>query len=237
MCLFIDGRVHSYSGGTFVDARDRTAKVVRPDHAIDEFAVDSPIEWLKVSPDGRTVLVYTNRGTRIWRWRDGPGIDTFLKAATSRDVLGAGFATVDGAIVTVVSNEGLLRGLADDDREIFACTLESPHSFAPRSVIQLPGDRLALTGSFFSDPLDVVITVAVEALLQGSDAVQRAIRAKAPVRDRAVDVAVGPCAPTAAVVLRDPEDTELQEDEDNDDDDEAEGHERDSTSPACTCAS
>jgi len=103
---------------------------------------------------------------------------------------------------------------------LFACNLRTPHSFIARSFSQLPGNRLALTGFFFSDPHDVAITVSFDELARTSEAVQHAIAAHAPVRDRAVHIAVGPCHPAGAIVLRDPEDTEVRDDEDNEGDDE-----------------
>jgi hypothetical protein len=219
MCLFINRRLYAYSGGTLVQAGGCEARIARFGGTLDQFVLETPIQWLKVSPDGHTVLIYGERGTRIWRWRDGFGCEPLLESSNRRDIPGCGFIAVDGAVILLVSKDRILRGLAADDCQLFACNLGSPHAFAPRSFCQLPGNRLALTGSFFGDPADVAITMSLEELSRNPEAVQQAILAKAPVRDRAIDVAVGPCAPGAAVVLRDPEDTEIpDEDEDEDED-------------------
>jgi hypothetical protein len=218
MCLFIESSIYAYSGGTLVRAHERMALVVRQGQVVDRFAVEAPIEWLKISPDGRTVLIYSHRATRISRWREGSNLERFLEASDSRDRLGCGFIVMDGSIITLVSKNGTLRGLTAEDRDLFASNLRSPHSIAPRSFVQLPGNRLALTGAFFSDPCDVVITMSLDELLRDPEAVQQAIPAKAPVWDRAIHVAVGPCGRDAAVVLRDPEDQETP-DEDEDDED------------------
>lgn len=220
MCLFINRRVYAYAGGTLVEAAGGEAWIVRAGQTAEQFVVGTPIQWLKVSPDGRTVLIYGEFGRRIWRWRDGIGCEPFQETLDRRDTPGYGFITVDGEVVTLVSEGHRLRGLAAGDRPLFSANLDAPHAFAPRSFCQLPGNRLALTGSFFSDPFDVAITVDIDALLRNPEAVQQAILARAPVRDRAVDVAVGPCAPGAAVVLRDPEDTELADEDDGGDEDE-----------------
>lgn len=219
MCLFINRSIYSYSGGTLVQACGHEASITRSGQVTARFVVEAPIEWLKVSPDGSTVLIYGDRGTRIWRWRDSVGCEPFLEASNSRDILGCGFVAYNGSIITLASKDHILLGLAAEDRNLFASNLGSPHSFAPRSFCQLPGNRLALTGSFFSDPWDVTITVRLDELFSNPDAVQQAILAKAHVWDRAIDVAVGPCAPGAVVVLRNPEDTEIgDEDEDEDED-------------------
>jgi len=220
MCLFVGPNAHCYSAGTFVEAGQGEARVVRSGQTPERFALETPVGWLKVAPDGRSVLIANERGTRIWRWREGFGMRHFLEASNSRDVLGGGFIVVNGACVTLVSQGGALRGLLAQDSELFASNLRSPHSFAPRSFRQLPGNRVALTGSFFSDPYDVVLTVSVDELLRDPDAVQRAIPIKAPVRDRAVRVAAGPCHPDAAVVFRDPEDSEVPDDDEDVDTDE-----------------
>lgn len=220
MCLFVNQAVYASSGGTFVAARDGTARVVRSGRIVDEFDLQTPIQWLNVSPNGGAVLLQTDRASRVWRWRDGFGVEALIEASNSRDLLGFGFAMVNGAVVTLVSKDRTLRGLAADGRELFAGNLGSPHSFAPRSFSQLPGNRLALMGAFFSDPCDVVVTVGFQALLDDPNAVQKAIRSHMPVRDRAIDIAVGPCEPGAAVVLRDPEDEEVADEDDEDEDEE-----------------
>ncbi|MDB4963635.1 MAG: hypothetical protein JWP01_3634 [Myxococcales bacterium] len=221
MCLFLDRSIYSYCGGTLVQVQGCEGRVARSGKAVDRFVVEVPIEWLKVSPDGSTVLIFGAKGTRIWRWRDGVGCERFLQASNTRDILGCGFIAINGSIVTLVSSDGSLLGLGADDRSLFASNLRSPHSFAPRAFCQLPGDRLALTGAFFSDPCDATITVPLNELFNNPDAVQQAIKAKAPVRDRAMDVTVGPCDPGAAVVLRDPENEEIGDDDDDEHEDRA----------------
>jgi hypothetical protein len=213
---FADRPVYGYSCGTFVRAYGREARIARSGQQPEPVAVESPIQWVEVSPDGGSVLMYTDRGTRIWRWRHGLGVEPFLEVSNSRDILGCGFCALNGSIVTLVSKDRTLRGLAPEGGELFACNLRSPHSFIPRSFSQLPANRLALVGFFFSDPYDVAITVSFDELSRTSEAVQHAIAAQAPVRDRAVHIAVGSCPPNAAVVLRDPQDTELRDEDDDD---------------------
>lgn len=220
MPLWIDRDVYVFANGVLVHARDDEVRVTRSDGTVDRFTVDARVEWLKISPDGRSVLLYRDSGSRIRRWRDGIGVDDFLEAADQRDIVAGGFVSIDGSSVTLAGRDRELRGLGEGDRVLFTADLRSPHAFAPRTFARLPGNRLAMVGSFFSDPLDVAITVDVHALFSDRDAVQKAIRAHAPVRDRAVDVAVGPCASNAAVVLRDPED---EEEPDEDEDDEERG--------------
>ena len=218
MCLYFNRGIYAYAGGTLAHTHEGGGRIVRAGRTLDRFAVEAPIGWLKVAPDGRTVVLYNDRGTRLWRWRDGVGIERFRAASDHRDILGCGFVSVDGASITLVSQDGTLRALGARDRELFACNLRSPHSFAPRSFSQLPGHRLALAGSFFSDPCDVAITVGLDELSRNPEAVQQAIPADAPVWDRAIDIAVGPCEANAAVVLRDPEDTEVADDAADEDD-------------------
>jgi hypothetical protein len=219
MSLVVDRSIYDYSGGTFVAARRGEAHIVRSGRTVERFVAETSIDWVKVAPDGRTVLIYTDRVTRIWRWRDGVGLDRFVKASDISDKLGCGFINVGAAIVTLVSKQETLNGLGVDDRVLFTSNLSSPESFAPRSFSQLPGDRLALTGSFFSDPYNVVVTVRLDDLFRDPDAVQKAIDRNAAVYDRAIRVAAGPCDPNAAVVLRDPEDREIPDEDAEEDED------------------
>jgi hypothetical protein len=61
--------------------------------------------------------------------------------------------------------------------------------------------------------------MSLDELLRNPEAVQQAIPAKASVWDRAIHVAVGPCDPNAAAVLRDPEDLETPEEDEDDEED------------------
>ena len=218
MSLIVDQHLVSFGGGTLARARDRDFSVVRSGKLLGQFNIECSIEWLKVSQDGKMALIYGARGTRVWRWREVFGVDRFLEAANNRDLIGCGFIFSSGAVVTMASQGGKLRGISEEGVDLFSNNLSSPHSFRPRHFIRLPGRRVALTGSFFSDYCDVVVTLGLDDLFHDSEAIQKAIRAKAPVWDRAIDLTIGPCDPVSAVVLRDPEDTEIPEsDEDLED--------------------
>jgi hypothetical protein len=218
MALFAMGSVFAFSGDTLAQGAGTAVRLARAGEDLARFDVDAPAEWLKVSPNGKSVLIYGARGTRAWRWREGAGLELFATATGSRDAFGCGFIVVDGSVCTVLAQAGVIRGLSDDGRELFAANVRSPHSFRARDFVQFPGGRVALVGSFFGDYSDTVVTLPLESLIRDPDGVQKAIRSKAPVWDRAVDLAVGPCEPRSAVVLRDPEDTETPEDEEDGED-------------------
>lgn len=211
--------MYSLSGETFVQAKDSELIVHQSNRMSEKFNIGTAIEWLKVSPDGKIILIYGARGTRIWRWREDSGVEPFLESSGRRDIIGSGFITAADRVITITSREGVLQGITSTDSEVFSCNLKSPHAFFPRNFIQLANGRIALAGSFFSDYCDVVVTVKFDDLLQNVEAVQKGIHEKAPVWDRAIDITVGPCEPDSAVVLRKPEEAELAEDEDEDEDD------------------
>jgi len=202
-------------GATAVVAANTTVRVVRNATEIDHFDVDAPVEWLEVAPDGGSAIVYAMRGRRAWYWRVGAGLRVMATSTGTRDRFGCGFAVVNGEVITLLAQNGALSGFADSGRELFKANIRSPHSFYPRSFVQLPGGRLALAGSFFSDVMDTVVTVPINLLIKDPEAVQHAIRTRQPIWDRAVDLTVGPCEPDAAVALRDPEDNEVPEDEED----------------------
>jgi hypothetical protein len=79
----------------------------------------------------------------------------------------------------------------------------------------LSSTHVAITGNLFSDPADMVITVAFDDLLVRPDAVQAAIANGYPVHDRAMKVVVGPGPSGTAVVMRDPEAEEPPESDDD----------------------
>jgi hypothetical protein len=216
MSLFLDGNILSFSGGTFVKARDSNLTILRSGKTLEQFNTESPVAWLKVSPDGKTVLLFTAGGTRVWRWREGFGVERFVEAADHRDIIGCGFVVATGKVITLVSQARSLRGISAEGVELFNNNLRSPHSFFPRNFVQLPGERVSLVGSFFGDPYDAALTISLNDLFHNPEAIQQAVGTKAPVWDRAIDLAVGPCEPNAAVVFRDPEDTETPDDDDED---------------------
>jgi hypothetical protein len=218
MSLIVDGNIFSFSGSTFVKARASDLTILRSDKILDQIKIESSIEWLKVAPDGETVLIYTDRATRVWRWREGFGVERFLEASDHRDVIGCGFVVSKGTVVTLISQGGNLRGISAEGVDLFSNNLRSPHSFFPRNFVQLPGERVSLIGSFFADPYDAALTVGLNDLSQNPEAIQQAVSTKIPVWDRAINLMVGPCEPNSAVVLRDPQDTEIPEDVDDPED-------------------
>src|SRR5215510_6172618 len=76
MCLIIDDSCFSFSGGTFVRAKNNNVEIIRNGVSNDVDAKQS-VQWIKVSPDGRTVLIYAMNGTMITRWREDNGLDFF----------------------------------------------------------------------------------------------------------------------------------------------------------------
>jgi hypothetical protein len=221
MCLILRDSIFAFAGSTLFHATDTTLEVIRPGKERECFNIDVPIQWMKVSPNGQSVLIYgkhnSNRNAVLYRWRERVGIDLFATTASFRENLGYGFILAGGSVLTMLSQSGMLRGLLDDGNELFAVNIQSPHSYYPYSFVQLPGERITLLGFFFSDHCDTAITVNLNDLIHDPEAIQKAInvRAPVPVRDRAIVLAVGPCEPSAAVVFRDPKDEEIPEDEED----------------------
>jgi hypothetical protein len=200
-------------GGTVLQAFGTSVTVNRRDAEVTRFEVATPVTRLSISPDGSRALIYGEHARYVWLWEVEHGPRLLATATGSRDMFGCGFALVGGELLTLIAQGGILRGVGVDRLHRFSTNLRTPHSFDPRRFVSLPGGRLTLVGGFFSDPLDTAVTVAIEALRVNPNAVQDAIRQKLPISDRAVDLAVGPCPPDAAVVLRDPEDNEIPDDE------------------------
>ena len=215
MSLIVDQSIVSLANGRFFHAKDRQFSVARSGTLLERFSIDCSIEWLKASQDGKMALIYGARGTRVWRWRDTSGVVPFVEASDHRDLIGCGFILSSGAVITLVSQGGNLRGISEEGVSLFSNNVRSPHAFRPRHFVQLPGGRIALAGSFFGDFCDVIVTLTLDELFHNSEAVQQAIRAKAPVWDRAVVITIGPCQPDSAVALRDPEDNEIPDSDDD----------------------
>lgn len=213
MPLISSGNIYGFCGGTLAQAAGRSLWISRPGQREIQLEAEVAVEWLKVSPDGISVLVYGDRGKLVWRWHESLGFELFAAAKTSRDIPGCDFIKLDRSVLVTVCEDGLLRAFSDDGKQRFATNLKSPHSFYAREVVQLPGARVALVGSFFSDYCDAVVTVGLDEIVRNPEAVQESIRRKPPVWDRAPDITVGPCNPDAAVVLRHSEDVESLEDE------------------------
>ncbi|MBS1596997.1 MAG: hypothetical protein JST75_02145 [Bacteroidetes bacterium] len=217
MCLVIDDNFFSFSGGTFVHANNNILEIFQNGTFFERFTTEEKIQWLKVAPDGRTVLVYAKGGTHITRWREGLGIDLFAVNTSKIISFGCGFIIVDGLTITTLHQNGNLRGFLNDGKEIFFSNMESPRSFHPRSFVNLSGNQIAITGFFFSDFAYSAIIIPVEVLLSGKDRFQEEIRSKAPA-DRAVDLTIGPADSGCFVAFRDPEDTEIPEDKEEEED-------------------
>lgn len=217
MCLTLASGIYAYGGDTVLRATAKTVHVLRHNKEIAKFDIDVPIQWIKVSPNGKSALIYGTRvgtsTTILWRWREHGGLDLVVTAAEIRDSIGHGFIMVDGSVLTVLSQGGMLRAMSDDGREQFAANLRSPHSLHAYNFVNLPKDRIAIVGLFFADYCDTIMTVDQNMLLSDPEAVQMAVATKAPVWDRAVHLSVGPCEPNAAVVLRNPENDEVPQNE------------------------
>jgi hypothetical protein len=210
---FASGGICALGGGTVVHAVGQGVRVIRDRAEIARFEVDAAVGFLRVAPDGRRALIYDARSTRVWLWRESHGLSLLATATSSRNAFGCGFLAVNGEVLTMLAEGGVLYGLADDGRQRLNANIESSHAFYPQSFVQLSGGRVALVGAFFGDYANVAVTLEADRLLSDRDAVQQAIEDKRPVWDRAVDLTVGPCGPGCAVVLRNPEDTEIPEDE------------------------
>ncbi len=222
MCLILKRGIYAFAGDTAVCGLLSGVRVFRHGNEITKFEVDVPIQWIKVSPHGDAALIYGTRpGTSnagLWRWREGIGIDLVANASGSRDAFGYGFIRAGASVFTVLSQGGLLRAISSDGRDQFIANLRSPHAVHAHGFVTLPNDRVAIVGFFFADYCDMAVTVDLNVLMEDKNAVQNAIATKAPVWDRAVDLAVGPCEPDAAVIWRNPEDEEIPEDEEDLDD-------------------
>jgi hypothetical protein len=217
MALVLGNDVYAIGGGTVAHAAGNEVRIFRGSHLQAKFAVQDPAWWLKVSPDGNSALIYAADFPRVWRWREAEGIDLWAASKTSRDSYGCGFLEVQGETLTLLAQDGFLRGFSARAEQRFAANLRNPSSFYPRFFAPLPGRRLALVGNIFGDSSDSVVTVEIDALLRHTDAVQSALRGQAPIKDRAVQLAVGAAGVDAAVVYRNPE----QDEEADDDDDPA----------------
>ena len=204
---------------TVVHASGASVKVLRVTptgtRQVTSFDVEVDVDWLDVAPDGQSVLIWGGWATRLWRWRAGVGHLLTAAYDVRGDEFGGAFAVIRGEVIMFIAQHGVLRGFTTDGRERFAANLGTPRNFLVRSIAQLPGDRLALFGNEGSDPYNEVVTVFVDDILNDPDSVQKALRLKNPIRDRAWSLAVGPCAPDSAVVFRNPEDEEIPEDDED----------------------
>jgi hypothetical protein len=202
-------------GGTAVARGNRIT--LRQVGTIHHISIDAEVTWLKLSHDGRRLLIYADNGKKVWHWSERHGLEMVALVERQRDIAGFGFIEGDAGAVFVVAREGSLQGFAENGNLLFVCNLRSPCAFEARDFVNLPAGRVAIWGHVFSDSLDSVVTVELAAILGGdSGAFQRAYREAAPpVRDRAVRLAIGPTAHGEAVVYRDPEEEELPETEED----------------------
>ncbi len=209
MCLLTTKGFFSFSGGTLAHAKDKSISISRSERNHEHFDIEVKVDWIKVSPNGKTVLIYGDYGTKVWRWREGFGLDTFTTPQKKRVAAGCGFILYKEKVITLLTNNGILKGFSDEGDQVFSSNLLSPHAFLTKNFINLPKNLIALTGAFFGDYADSVIAVDLTELLQDPEAVQKAIKDKVYFFDRAIDVTVGPCGSDWVVALRDPEDTEV----------------------------
>jgi hypothetical protein len=182
---------------------------------VTSFDVEMDVNWLEVAPDGQSALIWGGWARRLWHWRAGEGHQLIAAYNERRDEFGGGFVIIRDEVIRFIAQHGVLLGVATDDRERFAVNLATPRNFHVRGIAHLPGDRLALFGDENREPFSQVVTVSVDDLLNDPDSVQKALHLENPIRDRAIRLAVGPCAPDAAVVYRDPENEEIPDDEED----------------------
>jgi hypothetical protein len=215
MCLLTTKGFFSFSGGTLVHAKDQGIDIKPSEINAQHFNIDAKVDWLKVAPDGKTVLIYGDYGTKVWRWREGIGLDPFTSPQKKRESAGCGFIVVNGKVITLLFSNGILNGFSQEGDQVFSSNLLSPHTFLSKNFINLPKNLVAITGVFFGDFADSVIVVDLTALLQDPEAVQKAIKDKLYFFDRSINLTVGPCYSDGIVALRDPEDTEVPIDEED----------------------
>lgn len=213
MALALENEVYAVAGGTLAHATGAQVRILRGSRRIGLFEVEKGVWWLKVSPDGRSVLAYESNVPRIWRWREDEAVDLWAVSKGTRDSPGCGFLKAPSETLTLLAQGESLRGFTANGAVLFTANIRSPSSYYPRAFSPLPGGRVALIGHFFGDSSDSIITVEVAKLLSDPDAVQAAIRAQVPINDRAVQITVGPCGSDAAVVYRNPEQDEPPDDE------------------------
>ena len=175
MSLRLNEKLFAFAGDTLAVAHDAEVRLFREREEFASFRAETRVEHLKVSPDGRALLLYGASAGRVWSWNDREGLRLLASARQSRDAFGCGFLDIGGHLLLLVAQHGVLRGISSDGEQAFTANMRSPHSFLPRIFVPLPGGRLALLGSMFGDPQDTIVTVAIDALVQGGDCVQRAI--------------------------------------------------------------
>jgi len=215
MCLLTTKGFFSFSGGTLVHAKDEVIDIRRSENDPQHFNIDAKVDWLKVAPDGKTVLIYGDYGTKVWRWREGVGLDLFTSPQKKRESAGCGFIVVKGKVITLLYTNGILNGFSEEGNQVFSSNLLSPHTFLSKNFINLPKNLVAITGVFFGDFADSVIVVELTELLEDPQTVQKAIKDKVYFFDRAINLTVGPCDSDCIVTLRDPEDAEVPIDEED----------------------
>jgi len=217
MSLIIDNNCFSFSGGTFVRARNNHVEIIRDTIS---YKVDAKekVQWIKVSPDGKTVFLYAMNGTLITRWRDDRGDDVFAFDPARREIFGCGFIVIKDEVVTLFYKSGLLQGFTSTGKEIFSCNLKSPQFFRSTSFVNISDDRIAVLGSYSGDFAYVFVNVQISELLNDTNAVQGAIRSESPLWDRATTLAVGPAGSNSFCAFRDPQDEEIPLDEEDEED-------------------
>lgn len=151
-----------------------------------------------------------------WSWRPGTEPEQLAARGGTRDGLAVGFIETEAEPLLAVARGAELR-LFDVSHSLRASIeLRRPHAWNCHRFTTLAGRHIAITGNLFSDPLDMIITVALQDLLRDSLTVQRAIEEGRMVHDRAEKLLVGSGPDATAVVIRDPGDEEPLEDKDDD---------------------
>jgi hypothetical protein len=210
-------------GGVAAVGVNTTVRIIQNATEIDRFDIDAPVQWLKVAPDGRSVIVgrsvfvSAKYDRRHWYWRKGAGHSLMATVTGSQNHFNCGFAVANGEVITLVAQHdgaqnGILSGFADDGSARFTADLGYRSSCLPHKFVQLPGGRLTLIGRINGDPTFTAVTVSIDRLINDPEAVLQAIWEREPFYDHSWHLSVGPCGPDAAVAARDPDGQEKDED-------------------------
>src|SRR5262249_20804578 len=126
-------------GDTAAHASDVSVKILRVTpteiRQVTSFDVEMDVNCLEVAPDGQSALIWGGWGQRLWRWRAGAGHQLIAARNVRGDEFGGAFAIIRGEVTTVITQHGVLRGLARDGRELFTANMATPRYFIARGVI------------------------------------------------------------------------------------------------------
>lgn len=150
-----------------------------------------------------------------WSWQAGKAPQQVAMRQGTRDLAAVGFIDADAEPLLAVGQGSELRLL--DAEHVIRNTVElrRPHAWGCHRFAALPHGYVAITGRLFSDPQDMVITVALQDLLTDPQCVQHAIEQGELVHDRAERLVIGRAPNACALVIRDPGDEEPLDDKDD----------------------